>query len=151
MRLPVLRSHQRALAARGKHTGRNFARCFRFLIRDRSIAIMQLATVVQDNGPRENKTTEALAEAHTCVFDGKTGDVTAGNSSQVTDGAVALLAMTEERANELGFEPLGILTGYAYGRVATRRAWDLARCSPWHRPRRKRGLNVCRCRYYRTE
>jgi acetyl-CoA acetyltransferase family protein len=41
--------------------------------------------------------------------------VTPGNSSQITDGAVALLVMTEEKAAELGFKhPLGILTNYAY-------------------------------------
>ncbi len=107
----ALRSHQRALAARGKHTEEI---CPVFpVFNSRPVNGHKSATVVQDNGPRENKTTEALAKLRP-VFDGKTGDVTAGNSSQVTDGAVALLVMTEERANELGFEPLGILTGYAY-------------------------------------
>ncbi|HAV60852.1 MAG TPA: acetyl-CoA C-acyltransferase, partial [Verrucomicrobiales bacterium] len=48
------------------------------------------------------------------VFDRRHGTVTAGNASQVTDGAVALLVMTEERADTLGFTPLGVLTGYAY-------------------------------------
>ena len=47
------------------------------------------------------------------VFD-KYGSVTAGNSSQISDGAVALLVATEERAAALGFKPLGALTGYAY-------------------------------------
>ena len=44
----------------------------------------------------------------------KHGTVTAGNSSQVTDGAAALLVMGEDRAKDLGLEPLGYLTGYAY-------------------------------------
>jgi len=48
------------------------------------------------------------------VFEKKTGTVTAGNASQITDGAVALLVMTEERAKELGYRPLGLLKGYAY-------------------------------------
>jgi len=48
------------------------------------------------------------------VFDRKYGTVTAGNSSQITDGAVALLAMTETKAAELGFAPLGRLVAYAY-------------------------------------
>src|SRR5205814_159544 len=39
---------------------------------------------------------------------------TAGNSSQITDGAGALLVMTEEKAAQLGFKPIGALTGYAY-------------------------------------
>jgi acetyl-CoA C-acetyltransferase/acetyl-CoA acyltransferase len=49
------------------------------------------------------------------VFDRRYGTVTAGNSSQISDGAVALLVMTEEKAAELGFnQPLGRLTDYAY-------------------------------------
>jgi acetyl-CoA acyltransferase len=41
------------------------------------------------------------------------GTVTAGNSSQMSDGAAALLVMTGERANELGLEPLGRLVSFA--------------------------------------
>ena len=69
--------------------------------------------MVQDNGPRENQTREALAKLRP-VFEKPTGTVTAGNSSQVTDGAVALLVMSEAKAEELGMEPLGVLTGYSY-------------------------------------
>ena len=69
--------------------------------------------VTEDVGPREEQSMEALAKLRP-VFDRKTGVVTAGNASQITDGAVALLVMTEEKANELGFEPMGVLTGYAY-------------------------------------
>jgi acetyl-CoA acetyltransferase family protein len=65
-----------------------------------------------DNGPRKEQTMEALGKLKP-VFDRKTGTVTAGNSSQITDGAVALLVMSEEKASELGLQPLGILTGYA--------------------------------------
>src|SRR5207237_471404 len=42
------------------------------------------------------------------------GTVTAGNSSQITDGAVALLVASEERAAELGMKPLGRLVAYSY-------------------------------------
>ena len=56
---------------------------------------------------------EALAKLRP-VFDKKTGTVTAGNSSQITDGAVALLVTTEQKAVELNMRPLGILSGYAY-------------------------------------
>src|SRR6185436_20041113 len=66
-----------------------------------------------DNGPRENQSMEALAKLRP-VFDRRTGSVTAGNASQVTDGAVALLVMTEQRAKELGLTPLGALSGFAY-------------------------------------
>jgi acetyl-CoA acetyltransferase family protein len=68
---------------------------------------------VADNGPREGQTLAALAKLKP-VFDRKTGTVTAGNSSQITDGAVALLVMTQKKADELGLRPLGALIGYAY-------------------------------------
>jgi acetyl-CoA acetyltransferase family protein len=71
------------------------------------------AAVLQDNGPRDQQSLDALAKLRP-VFDHGTGTVTAGNSSQVTDGAVALLVMTEARAAALGYQPLGALTGYAY-------------------------------------
>jgi acetyl-CoA C-acetyltransferase/acetyl-CoA acyltransferase len=69
--------------------------------------------ITHDNGPRENQTPEALAKLKP-VFDRKHGTVTAGNASQITDGAVALLVMSEQKASELGCRPLGVLTGYAY-------------------------------------
>jgi acetyl-CoA acetyltransferase family protein len=107
----ALRSHQRAVAARHK-LAEEICPVFPDLDRLPSNGQRSLA-ILQDNGPRENQTPGALAKLKP-VFDKKTGDVTAGNSSQVTDGAVALLVMTEERAAELGFEPLGVLAGYAY-------------------------------------
>jgi acetyl-CoA acetyltransferase family protein len=67
----------------------------------------------EDNGPRGDQSLEVLAKLRP-VFDRKTGTVTAGNSSQVTDGAAALLVMGEKRAEELGLKPLGALIGYAY-------------------------------------
>jgi len=102
----ALCSHQRAIAAREKLAGEI---CPVFS----GSTPLAKAPVVQDNGPREGQTLEALAKLKP-VFDRKTGSVTAGNSSQITDGAVALLVMTEKRAQELGFAPLGVLTGYAY-------------------------------------
>jgi acetyl-CoA acetyltransferase family protein len=69
--------------------------------------------ILFDNGVRENQTMAALGKLRP-VFDRRNGTVTAGNSSQITDGAVALLVMTESKAAELGYEPLGELTGYAY-------------------------------------
>jgi len=67
----------------------------------------------EDNGPRENQSMEALAKLRP-VFERNTGTVTAGNSSQITDGAVALLLMTEKGLKESGLTPLGRLLGYAY-------------------------------------
>jgi acetyl-CoA acetyltransferase family protein len=67
----------------------------------------------EDNGPRENQTMEALAKLRP-VFEPDTGTVTAGNSSQITDGAAALLLMTEKGLRESGLTPLGRLLGYEY-------------------------------------
>lgn len=69
--------------------------------------------ITADNGPRSDSTLAALKKLKP-VFDRKNGTVTAANSSQITDGAVALLVMTETKANQLGLTPLGALTGYAY-------------------------------------
>jgi acetyl-CoA acetyltransferase family protein len=69
--------------------------------------------VTEDNGPHADTSLAALA-ALKPVFDRKFGTVTAGNSSQITDGAVALLVMTERMAEELGYQPLGRLAAYAY-------------------------------------
>lgn len=65
----------------------------------------------QDDGPRSGQTLEALAKLKP-AFDSATGSVTAGNSSQVTDGAAALLLMKENRAKELGLQPLGYLRDF---------------------------------------
>ncbi len=103
----ALQSHQRALAARDKLAEEI---CPVYLPSANGRA---RGAITRDNGPRENQSLEALAKLKP-VFEGKTGSVTAGNASQVTDGAVALLVMSEERAAQLGLTPLGALTGYAY-------------------------------------
>lgn len=69
--------------------------------------------ITQDNGIRTDSTPEKLATLRP-IFDRLTGTVTAGNSSQITDGAVALLVGTEAAAKRLGIEPLGRLAAYAY-------------------------------------
>ena len=66
-----------------------------------------------DDGPRAQQSMEALTKLKP-YFDRLTGTVTAGNSSQVTDGAVATLVMRESKAKEMGLEPLGYLREYAY-------------------------------------
>lgn len=65
-----------------------------------------------DDGPRANQTLEALAKLKTS-FDPVTGSVTAGNASQITDGAAAVILMKEAKAKELGLEPLGYIRDYA--------------------------------------
>ncbi|MCP3162401.1 acetyl-CoA C-acyltransferase FadI [Myxococcus qinghaiensis] len=70
-------------------------------------------TATRDNIIREDSTLEALGKLKP-VFDRKYGTVTAGNASPLTDGAAALLLMSEERARALGYEPLGYLRSHAY-------------------------------------
>lgn len=67
----------------------------------------------RDNIVREDTSMEALS-ALKPVFDRKYGTVTAGNASPLTDGAAALLVMSEERAKALGYEPLGYLRSFAF-------------------------------------
>ncbi len=71
------------------------------------------AVLTADNGPRENQSIEALARLKP-YFDRKNGTVTAGNSSQITDGAAALVLMSEKDARARGLEPLGYLREFAY-------------------------------------
>jgi acetyl-CoA C-acetyltransferase/acetyl-CoA acyltransferase len=68
--------------------------------------------VATDNGIRPDSSLEKLAKLKP-LFDTCTGSVTAGNSSQITDGAVALLVATEEAAVAHGWKPLGRLVSYA--------------------------------------
>ncbi len=70
-------------------------------------------TAERDNIVREDSSMEALAQLKP-AFDRKYGSITAGNSSPLTDGAAALLMMSEEKARALGYEPLGFLRSHAY-------------------------------------
>lgn len=69
--------------------------------------------VRNDNGVRKNQTYEMLKGLRP-IFEKRTGTITAGNASQVTDGACALLLMTEEKAKGMGLEVLGYLRDYVY-------------------------------------
>jgi acetyl-CoA acyltransferase len=71
------------------------------------------ATAVRDNIIRDDATLEALSELKP-VFDRRYGTVTAGNSSPLTDGAAALVLMSEELARAEGHEPLGFLRAHAF-------------------------------------
>jgi acetyl-CoA acyltransferase len=64
-----------------------------------------------DEGPRADTSAEALAKLKP-AFSAK-GSVTAGNSSQTSDGAAAVLLMDAARAAELGIKPMGRLVAYA--------------------------------------
>jgi acetyl-CoA acyltransferase len=64
-----------------------------------------------DEGPRADTSAEALAKLKPAFH--AQGSVTAGNSSQTSDGAAAAILMSDERAQELGIKPLARLVSYA--------------------------------------
>jgi 3-oxoadipyl-CoA thiolase len=71
-------------------------------------------TIHADEGPRPDTTAERLAKLRPVFRDG--GSVTAGNSSQINDGAACAVLASEERARELGREPLArIVTSASAG------------------------------------
>jgi acetyl-CoA acyltransferase len=74
-------------------------------------AATQTFTFEIDEGPRADTSLEALAKLKP-AFHVK-GTVTAGNSSQMSDGAAAAVVMSDERAKALGFEPLARFVAYA--------------------------------------
>ena len=111
----ALRSHQRALAA--QEAGR-FA--------DDGIVPLdveiidaegtQRFTFDKDEGPRADTTAEALAKLKAAFH--ANGVVTAGNSSQTSDGAAAVIVMSRKRAEELALKPLARFVSFAVGGVA---------------------------------
>jgi len=72
--------------------------------------------VEQDETIRPDTTVEGLAQLKP-VFDPKNGTVTAGSSSQVTDGASCMIVMAAERAQELGVKPLARIRAMAVAGV----------------------------------
>jgi acetyl-CoA acyltransferase len=66
-----------------------------------------------DNGIRTDTTLEQM-QGLKPVFDRRYGTVTAGNSSPLTDGAAAVLLMSEEEAKASGYAPLAFIKSYAY-------------------------------------
>lgn len=75
-------------------------------------------TVNKDEGPRADTSMEVLAKLRP-VF-AANGSVTAGNSSQMSDGAAFVLVMSEEMVKELNLEPIARLVNYAAAGVEPR-------------------------------
>src|SRR5690348_8511535 len=69
----------------------------------------------KDEGPRADTSVEALAKLKP-VFQAD-GTVTAGNSSQMSDGAAAALVMSDKKAKELGLKPMARFAGFAVAGV----------------------------------
>jgi acetyl-CoA acyltransferase len=112
----ALRSHQRAVSA---IDGGRF--------RDETVAVpvrgqtpdAGLRTFEADEGPRRDTSLEALAKLKP-AFHVK-GSVTAGNSSQTSDGAAAVVVMSGERMRALNLVPLGRFVGFATAGVEPER------------------------------
>jgi acetyl-CoA acyltransferase len=107
----ALRSHQRASAARARLAEE---------IVPVPVPPAYDRLALQDNGVRENQTLEALARLKP-IFDRKFGTVTAGNSSQITDGGAAVLLMSGDAARGVGLQPLGRVLSFAFAGTDPRR------------------------------
>jgi len=111
------RSHQKAIAAidGGEFTEiRPVTVTSRVPGPDGTVQVRE--TVVDtDEGPRRDTTPEALAKLRT-VFDAK-GTVTAGTSSQMSDGAAALILVSERVLKELDLKPLAVFRGFSVAGV----------------------------------
>ena len=83
-------------------------------LRSREVAV-RTQTLTQDEGPRRDTSAEALAKLRP-AFAAK-GSVTAGNSSQMSDGAAAVLLMSEAAVKRYDVKPLGRFVGYAVAGV----------------------------------
>jgi acetyl-CoA acyltransferase len=106
----ALRSHQ--LAAQGTEDGRLTAEIAPVYLPPKYDDVAD-----RDNGIRTDTSLEKLASLKP-VFDRKYGSVTAGNASGLTDGASAVLLMSEERAKAEGPAPLGYIRSWAYAALA---------------------------------
>jgi len=112
------RSHQKAVAA---IDGGEFTEIRPYTVHHHypdpsSGAIREVETVIDtDEGPRRDTTPEALGKLRT-VFRAD-GTVTAGTSSQMSDGAGALVLVSEKALKEYGLEPLAVFRGFSVAGV----------------------------------
>jgi 3-oxoadipyl-CoA thiolase len=80
--------------------------------------LVQVGELARDEHPRPDTSLEKLGALKPAFR--KDGSVTAGNSSGINDGAAALVIASEEKARELGIEPLGVFVGSAVAGVDPR-------------------------------
>jgi acetyl-CoA acyltransferase len=118
----ALRSHQRAVAAldAGRFAEEITPLTYRVAVPQNGGAAAQRdVAFAQDEGPRRDTSAEALAKLRPAFH--TTGTVTAGNSSQTSDGAAAVMLMSAAAARERGLEPLARFVAYATAGVAPER------------------------------
>jgi acetyl-CoA acyltransferase len=115
----ALRSHQNALAAIEKGEFKEEILPFEISLSVPDTAAGEVReikkTVDTDEGPRADTSLEALGKLRT-VFDAK-GTVTAGNSSQMSDGAAAVLLCSESAMKKYNFEPMARFVSYSVAGV----------------------------------
>jgi acetyl-CoA acyltransferase len=111
----ALQSHQRALAAvdGGRFVDEITPLTFEVAVPVNGNGKHELRSVTfnRDEGPRRDTSAEALAKLKPAFH--AHGTVTAGNSSQTSDGAAAVLVTSGSRAKELGLQPLGRFVAFA--------------------------------------
>jgi acetyl-CoA acyltransferase len=107
------RSHQNALKSQA--AGKFDDEIVPLAVETVTIAGETKSVFVRDEGPRADTSLEALAKLKP-VFH-VSGSVTAGNSSQTSDGAAAALVMSESKARELGLKPMARFVSFAVAGV----------------------------------
>jgi acetyl-CoA acyltransferase len=117
----ALRSHQRAVAAieSGRFKDEITPLTFRVAVPKNGSADIVELTHAQDEGPRRDTSMEALAKLRPAFR--ATGTVTAGNSSQTSDGAAAVIVTSAELARERGLQPMARFVGFATAGVEPER------------------------------
>jgi acetyl-CoA acyltransferase len=118
----ALRSHQRALAAieAGRFADEIVPLVYHVVVPQNGSPVRtRETTFTQDEGPRRDTSPEALAKLKPAFH--VTGSVTAGNSSQTSDGAAAVLVTSAAFAKERGIQPLARFVAFATAGVKPER------------------------------
>ncbi len=117
----ALKSHQKALKAQAEGRFNNQIvpiEVEHIYVDENGKKASKKYTVDKDEGPRADTSIEALSRLRPVFAAG--GSVTAGNSSQMSDGAAFVLVMSEEMVKELNLEPVARLVSYAAAGVPPR-------------------------------
>lgn len=113
-----LQSHQKAISAQdtGKFDAEIVPVCVAVQENNGDQITLREVQFARDEGPRRDTSAEALTKLKPAFLE--EGVITAGNASQRSDGAAAVVLTTAERAQQLGLKPLARFVGYAVAAVA---------------------------------